>query len=347
MAFEVAAGERRRAKGVGRLLLGAALLRATAAAAQPVAEPRDFPVERFRWTFARTGVLGAEWAAAPEAGSWDVGLWFGTSNDPLVLRRDQPDGGSAEQSSLVAQRTSAALVFSYAPRARLELGAELPLVLAQSRSERAGQTAGTLSSIAGAGLGDLRLAAKLGLLTAPRHGLDVAILASLVVPSGGGEDYRGEAGLAVAPELLLSRQLGGTRVAANLGYRARRNARLLDLEVVDELYGVAAVAQRLGDGRAGAAAPELSLGLSLATSARSPRSTDNQDHLEVQAGVTWDAPGPLLLGAMAGAGIGQGFGTPDWLAVRFGELRESSAPSAHGAVAKNRTSANENANRTP
>jgi outer membrane protein OmpA-like peptidoglycan-associated protein len=290
-----------------------------------VTEPRDFPIERFRWTFARTGVLGAEWGGIPEAGSWDLGLWLGTSNDPLVLFRDEADGDRTVLTSLVAQRTAASLVLSYAPWRRLELGLELPLVLAQSRSEFSEGATGMLSSIAGAGLGDVRLAAKLGLLRTARHGIDVALSTSLSLPSGGGDDYRGERGVALAPELIVSRQLGRTRLAGNAGYRARQNARLLDLEVVDELFGVIALGQQLGAASRGL---ELSLGLSLATAAQSPTSSDNQDYAEAMAGATWDTPGPLVLALVGGFGLNQGFGTPDWrgvLAVRFGDVRAQDA----------------------
>lgn len=329
--------ERRRrlraASLVAALAAAVAVLAAPAAAlAQPspqVDEPRDFPIERFRWTFARTGVLAAEWAAVPEVGSWDLGLWLGTANDPLVLYRDEADGRRTALTSLVAQRTAASLVISYVPWRRLELGLELPLVLAQSRDDSPAGASSMLASIAGAGLGDVRLAAKLGLLRAGRHGVDLAVAASLVLPSGGGDDYRGERGAALAPELLLSRQLGKTRLVGNAGYRARRNSRLLDLDVVDELYGVVAAAQRLGAPQRGL---ELSLGLSLATAAVSPVAADNQDYAELLAGATWDTPGPLALALVGGLGLSQGFGAPDWravVAVRFGEVRgqgEAAAP---------------------
>lgn len=326
-------GRLRAASLVAALAASAAVLAAAPAAlaqASPqVDEPRDFPIERFRWTFARTGVLAAEWAAVPEAGSWDLGLWLGTANDPLVLYRDEADGRRTQQTSLVAQRTAASLMVAYAPWRRLELGLELPLVLAQSRDDSPAGAGSMLASIAGAGLGDVRLAAKLGLLRAGRHGVDLAVAASLVLPSGGGDDYRGERGVAVAPELLLSRQLGKTRLAGNAGYRARRNSHLLDLDVVDELYGVVAAAQRLGPPQRGL---ELSLGLALATAAASPIGADNQDYAELLAGATWDTPGPLALSLVGGLGLGQGFGAPDWravLAVRFGEVRgqgEAAAP---------------------
>jgi outer membrane protein OmpA-like peptidoglycan-associated protein len=303
----------------GAVLAFSTLIASTAAAqVSQVVERREFPVERFRWTFARTGVLGAEWGGIPGAGSWDLGLWLGTAKNPLVLYRDGSTGDRTELSSLVARRTSATLMLSYSPWHRLELGLELPLILAQSRADSVPGVAGMLSSITGVGLGDLRLAPKIGLLRANQHGIELAIMPAVTLPSAGGADYRGEAGVAFAPELLVSRALGRTRLAANLGYRARSNVSFLNLRVGDELFGVIAAGQRV------ATTVEAELALTLATAARSPLSRDNQDHLEALAGLNWDAPGPLVVSVIGGLGLNEGFGTPDWrgvLAVRFGSVQ--------------------------
>jgi outer membrane protein OmpA-like peptidoglycan-associated protein len=291
---------------------------AATASAQPLSESRRFPVERFRWSFARTGVLNSEWAEVPAVGTWDLGLWLGTADDPLVLYRTDEDGRRTTLSSLVARRTSATLVGSYSPWRRLELGVELPLILAQSRDAQAPGLGGMLDSIAGAGFGDLRLAAKLGLWRASRIGVDVAWMMAVTLPSGGGVDYRGEDGVAIAPELLISRALGANRFTANVGYRARPNVSLLNLRVTDELFG------SVGGGRRVTKAVEVDVGLSFATAASSPIAQDNQDHIEALAGVSWETPSALLLSLMGGAGLQEGFGTPDWrvvLAVRFGSVR--------------------------
>ena len=301
------------ARGLPPLALTVALTTSGLAHAQAVREVRDFPIERFRWTFARTGLSSAEWGGLSEAGSWDAGLWLGTANDPLVLLQKGASGERTELAALVAQRTGAALLLSYA-WTRVELGLELPLILAQSRGDRAPGVDGMLASISGAGLGDLRLAPKLAVLRQARAGLDLAVLASLTLPTGGQQDYRGERSVSLAPELAASRAHGRWRVAANLGYRARRNTTLLDLEVTDELFGVLALGRRL------AQPLEVSAALTWATAARSPLASDNQDHLEALLGASWDA-GPLQLTGLGGLGASSGFGTPDWRVVvgaRFG-----------------------------
>lgn len=290
----------------------------TAPAHAQLRESRDFPIERFRLALSRAGVLGAESGQLAAAGSWELGLWLGTAKDPLVLSRLEENGARTELQALVARRTAAAFALTYG-RARWELGLEVPLVLSQSRGDMPPSVEGMLASISGAGLGDVRLVPKLALLTSARHGVDVAILASLTIPTGGGDDYRGEGNLSLAPELAVSRGGGGWRGAVNLGYRARANTELLDLEVGDELFGAVAVARQLGEQVEGAA------GFSWATAALSPLSSDNQDHAELQLGLTVET-GPLALSAIGGAGLSRGFGTPDWRAVLAARFLQSASP---------------------
>lgn len=301
------------------LLIAVVVVGATTAPAHAqLRESRDFPIERFRLALSRTGILGAESGQAAATGSWELGLWLGTAKDPLVLSRLEDSGARTELQALVARRTAAAFAIAYG-RARWELGLEVPLVLSQSRGDMPPSVEGMLASISGAGLGDLRLVPKLALLTSARHGLDVAILASLTIPTGGGDDYRGEGGLSLAPELAASRSGAQWRGAVNLGYRARANTELLDLQVGDELFGAAAVARRLGAQVEGAA------GISWATAAQSPLGSDNQDHAELQLGLTVET-GPLALSAIGGAGLSRGFGTPEWRAVLAARFVQSASP---------------------
>lgn len=305
--------------GRSTLFLLPALVAATAAPAHAqLRESRDFSIERFRWSLSRAGILGAEAGQPAAAGSWELGLWLGTAKDPLILSRLEAGGARTELQALVAQRTAAAIAIVHG-WARWELGLELPLVLSQSRGDTPPGVDGMLASISGAGLGDVRLAPKLALLTGARHGIDLAILASLTLPTGGGDDYRGEGTLSLAPELAASREGGKWRGALNLGYRARANTALLDLEVGDELFGAVAVARRVNARMEGAAS------LTWATAAPSPLGADNQDHAEAQLGLTVEA-GPLALSAIGGAGLSRGFGTPNWRAVLAARFLQRAMP---------------------
>jgi outer membrane protein OmpA-like peptidoglycan-associated protein len=321
----VLARRRRRVAGRAGRAAGATMVLAAAAgpaAAQVVDEPGDFPVERFRWTGSRTGILGAESGGVAATGSWDAGLWLGTADDPLVLYRET-DGERTRVGPLVAQRTSATLVASYALWRRLELGIEVPLVLAQSRGDSLSGVNGELASIDGVSIGDLRFVPKFALLTRPRFGLQVALTPAVTVPSGGKTEYRGENGVTFAPELDVSGRWGRFQSALNVGYRLRPSASLLNLAVDDEVFGIAAIGARVHR------AVNANLGLSAATAARHASGHANQTHLEALAGADWDVTPHLRTSLIGGLGLNEGFGTPDWrlvLGVRWGTLREAAGP---------------------
>jgi MYXO-CTERM domain-containing protein len=307
---------RRRTAAVAALALVVGVVAlAPRAEAQEAAE--KFSLERFRLASDRDGVLHAESGAVPAHLSWDAALLFGFQSDPLVIYREA-DGDRERVGALVSQRISGSLIGSIALWNRLALAIELPVILSQDEDAAAGAS---VASLAGAGIGDLRIAPKLQVLDAARSGMNLALLASVYVPTGSGGDdqnaFWGEQRVAFAPEAAVSRTAGAWRLAGNIGYLARKNAELADLSVINELY------LRLGAGydfaARGGAPIEVDLGLSAATAAARPLSDYNRNHLELLAGVAYDLPGPLSAALGGGLGLNEGFGTPDWrvlLAVR-------------------------------
>ncbi len=294
-----------------------AAVAAPAHAQVPVLDISDFPVERFRIAFDRNGVLDAEWAEAPAAGSFDAAIWMGYADAPLVLV-DRTDG--TRLGNLVDYRLSSHVTASYVVRSSLQVGLEVPLIL--------GQDTGALPadfmdapSVSGTAVGDARLAVKATLLHQRAHGVSLAVIPAITVPSGGGTAYRGERTVTFAPEVAVSRSLGARhawRLALDAGYRARGASQLTDLDVDDELFAIAGAAYRA------TSAVELALATSLATAASSILGGGNRDHAEALAGVTVDVPGPLVVTVAGGMGLSKGFGTPDWrgvLALRFDGMR--------------------------
>jgi hypothetical protein len=198
---------------------------------------------------------------------------------------------------------------------RLEIGAALPFVTGQYRAAMSPGSTGELAPIH-AGFGDLGLTFKVGVARARRTGVDVALLAELSLPTGQG-DYRGERGPMLAPAVAVSRELGLVRLAANAGWRMRRQVTILNLRVDDELFGEAGASVH--------ATPciDLQAGLSFATSARAPFEVVNQSYGEARLGATFQITSMLQIDGVLGAGLLNGFGTPDWrgvLALRFGRV---------------------------
>jgi large repetitive protein len=298
--------------------LGALAPRAHAQPAQPAGDVDQFTIERFRLASDSEGVLHTEWGAVLAHLSWSVGLLFGMQDDPLVIYREM-DGGDRERvGALVARRMSGSLLGSIALWNRLALAMELPVILSQNEDAPSGAAA-MVPELTGTGIGDLRITPKVQILGAARSGVDLSLLASLLLPTASGEDsdYWGEERIAFAPEAALSRAMGAWRFAANLGYLARKNGKLLDLSVTNELYMRLGAGYRLAEN--GGLPLEFDLGLSAATAAAKPLSDYNRNHLELLAGVGYDLPGPFSAALGGGLGLGAGFGTPDWrllLAVR-------------------------------
>jgi OmpA-OmpF porin, OOP family len=73
----------------------------------------------------------------------------------------------------------------------------------------------------GQGIGDVGLHAKVRLLDTSRHAVGVAVVGSVFVPAHDEGSWLGEDRTSFLPSLVVDKELGRTRVAANVGYRHR------------------------------------------------------------------------------------------------------------------------------
>ncbi len=301
----------------GALLIASALLWAAPASAQDWRGDGDYGVERMRLAWDRDGVITAESGSVPEHLSWDLGLWVGYADDPLVAF-DPADG--ERFGSIVGRRLGGSLQGSLAILGWFELGVELPLVFDQGGSvDLRGEMGPALSS---QGFGDVRLALKVRLLRAARHGIDLALVPSATVPTERGADYLGERSPTVVPQLAASRAFGRTRLAANLGYRARSATGASRLRIDDEILVDLGGAHRFAAG--GSRALEVGVALSGSFSAVEPTDSAGSSSLELMAHVAYDLSAPVQVFAGGGAGLDSGYGVPDWRAffgVRYGAQR--------------------------
>jgi len=269
------------------------------------ADERGFPVERFRLSADAGGLLDVEGATALERHAWSVSLWLGASDDPLVVY-DLMDGDRERTSRLVDTRLGGDLAISYGVTRWLELSLAAPLVVYQDRDTVSDvAVGGMLEPIGSYGLGNVRLAPKLRVLRQGDHGVDLAVIPAVVLPtSSSDDDYLGDTAFAVAPELAIGRRLGRLRLGANLGYRSRPRAQVANLVVDDELFAHVGAGVMVSDGL------EWALTSSLATAASDPLATFNQNHAELLTGPTFHLD-RLQVIAAAGVGAAEGFGTPD------------------------------------
>ncbi|MEM9488595.1 MAG: OmpA family protein, partial [Myxococcota bacterium] len=284
-------------------LLGMIALTGPARADRPVA------VERFRLAADGQGILGVEWGDVPAHLSWNMGLWVGMADDPLVIIRDI-DGASERVGALVASRVGASVTGALAVKERLQLGVDIPFILAQDQDRIDGVMT---ADISGYGLGDIRLIPKLQLLGTGRAGVALAVIAGVTVPTSSGTDYRGQSSFSFAPELVLSRAFGAVRLSSNFGYRTRDAIEFINLAIDNELFASVGAGYRFAE--SGGPPVQLDLTVSAATAASPPLGASNQDHLELLAGASYDFDGPLLGVLAGGLGVNEGFGTPDWRVI--------------------------------
>ncbi|HWN68512.1 MAG TPA: OmpA family protein [Haliangium sp.] len=269
----------------------------------------DVPLERFRLATDAEGVLDVDWADVPNHLDWDLALWFDMADDPLVAYRDE-DGDRERIGSLVSRRVTTSVLASIALWDRVQLGLEVPLVLSQDGDSI---PIFMLDEPSNVGLGDIRLMPKVQILDADSAGVHLAFLPSFTLPTGTGDNYGNEAGLAFVPELLASRAFGAFRVSSGLGYLARKDTQLVDLDVEDELFLRLGFGYRLSEN--GGPPLELDASLSGATAAPAPFDAHNQNHVELRAGASYRIAGPVVGILAGGLGVREGFGTPDWRGV--------------------------------
>jgi MYXO-CTERM domain-containing protein len=298
----LAAMARRRRAGAPVLML-VALATAPSAHAD---EARAVSVERFTLASDGGGLLGVESAAAAAPGSWALHLVLAATDDPLVVYSVGPDGERTRSGALVNSRVQGELGGSVGLTTRLSLSAALPIIVYQDRPTMVTGVSGSLEELGGAGVGDLRVGPKLQVLRQAAHGLDLAVFATLTMPTAQASDYRGNDGATVSPSLAIGRALPGVRLVANLGYVARRTTMMGDLAVGDELTAQAGAGIALGD------PAELALTVSLATAADAPFEQAAHTYLEVIGGPSLRLDRHTAAFLAAGVGLQPGYGTPDW-----------------------------------
>jgi outer membrane protein OmpA-like peptidoglycan-associated protein len=285
-----------RSASLALLLLGAS--RDAAAQAQISTQ---YSAERFELTGHRDGILGVEWADVRGHLAFDAGLWVGYANDPITVYEMQ---SGDRVGALVHNRFGGDLVVALRLKDRLELGVAAALIFGQSEDGAAGMLVGDTY---GNGIGDLRITPKVTLLR--RGSTAVALLASLSLPTSTVDDFGGDRSATFSPAVAVSHVLGRVRLAGNIGYRTRPETETLNLSVNDEIYLRAGVGYRFPSSL------ELDGTFDIATGADDFFGAFNRNFSEVRGGASYDLTrGVRVFGAL-GAGLAEGYGTPDWRAL--------------------------------
>ena len=291
---------RKRRRGAAHLAtLLVAVFAARTASAQVAT---TYPAERFQLAAHRDGILGVEWAEVKGHLTIDAALWFGYANDPVnVYQMSNGDRVAA----FVHNRVGGELVGSihFYDRVELDLGA--PLIVAQSESLNGLMNPN--GNLSGFGLGDLRITPKVQLVRQGSSPVAVAVLVAVTLPSSTSDDYGGDNGVTASPAIAISHgKARGVRMSFQGGYRARPTSRALNLVVDDEVFAQAGLAYRFANNL------EVDGTFDLATAANDVLGAFNRNHAEFRGGLAADATRNARLFAVAGVGVAEGFGTPDW-----------------------------------
>ena len=200
--------------------MAATSLFASTATAQSVDNSTSFQVERFEPMPAQgINVLNLATSDVVPHNQPTGGLFLHYVDDPLVQR--EAEGDEAVVAAIIDSQLKAEFWAGIDLLGWLDVGLVLPVILTQS-----GESLGSLFSedtVSGAALSDLRLVPKVQLLDAEDFfGLGLAVLPTVILPTGDSDSFNSDGKLKFEPRLALDwRHEVGYLVTGNIGYLFR------------------------------------------------------------------------------------------------------------------------------
>lgn len=221
---------------------------------------------------------------------------------PLVLYQN---GGDKSLGTVVSDRFIVHVGAGVSFWKRLNLSIDLPLLLASEGTTRTTAGTGTFAAPTGASVGDLRLDARVRLVTAGTSAFSVNVAGSVWLPSGDQAKLAGDGKVRGMPALVVNGEIGAFVYAANLGILVRPSA-TYGATVIDDQLAFGAAAGVLLAERKLLLGPEL-----YGTTAVAGKDTFGRGNTNLEALLGAHLRiGPMVLGAGAGPGITKGIGTP-------------------------------------
>ncbi|MEZ4472625.1 MAG: transporter [bacterium] len=298
----------------GRSRGRAALLGALGAClASPALAEDRFELENFRPMPNQGDHFLSNMSARPTPhGQWTLELFGSFADDPLVAVSAATD---KRLGSIVSTQIVGRLLGSISLWDRFELGLDVPVIASQDGDKPIPGLADSELPNHDLGIGDVRLVPRLTLFSTETatdpSGFSIALAAATFLPTGNAENYQGDGGVRVEPRLALDYALkSGVRLNANVGYMLRpEHTAFRNLQVSDELTWGAALDLPLGTPKVHLV-PEVFGGAALEGD-----SIDAEEMpIEVVAGLKILPTESFIITLGGGAGVVQGFGTPDYRA---------------------------------
>ena len=237
------------------------------------------------------------------------GVTFNLADAPLLTERS----GRGDKVTLLDQQGTFDLLLSISAWGHLELGVALPIDFPMEAGPGFDVTPGLTRPSGGAGLGDLRLTPKVGVVAIGRT-FGLALAAPMSLPTG--SDFAGYGAFSIQPTLVLDFVPADYfRLTLNGGVRFRPERTLADLELGREVvWGLGMKFSFLAGDQPLAVVGSFSGAFPLPA-------VDAQDPpFDFLAGLEWRGIPNLTVTAAVGAGITRGYGSPDlrtMLGVRY------------------------------
>jgi outer membrane protein OmpA-like peptidoglycan-associated protein len=290
------------------LALATCLISATALA-QPAGLP-EVELERLTLNPSAQGSLLLGTGELLQSGGYRFSLTGHYENDPLVLFQDGERLGS-----VVKHRVTAHLAAAYALSDRLEVGAQVPVLLMQSGEDLTARGVGEPRG--GLSLGTPYLSLRLGVLSErDENAVDLSVGVHAGLPLGNALALARDTSMRAIPSIMVGKRFGFLRAGLDAGVSLRpRSIFSDDANVRDELgdeMHLGGVLATTGEGLRG----ELDVIVSI------PFRREGSA-VEALAGARMPLTEMLEAYALAGVGFGNAPGTPTFrglLGVAFGSM---------------------------
>jgi outer membrane protein OmpA-like peptidoglycan-associated protein len=276
-------------------LVVAALVSSTSPA---IAGRAGIDVEHFQPQIDGRGLFNTDGADTLRQWQFAAVGWLHYMRNPLVI-----SDGTRKRLGLVEDRLTVTAAFSLGLTDWLNVGIAVPLALwndqnARLQSEGVGVT----------GFGQMRLQLKLKLTDEQRHGIGIAFIPVVFMPTGNHNAFLGQNFVTFTPRIAIERTFRDTvRLLLNIGYTVREATSFGNLVVDDELYWRVALGIRVR--------PSVEIGAELvgATAASdlfggNPR----KNPLELLFGARLMLTHFIQVYGGLGPGLSTGYGTPTW-----------------------------------
>jgi outer membrane protein OmpA-like peptidoglycan-associated protein len=286
-----------------RLAIGV-LLASSSAVAQNRPADRSFDLTLFTPEPGPTDYFGVRSTRMSPHRGVGFSLLFDYQDSPLQL---VDENEIAEPKDAVAYQATTHFLWSFGFFDRLQLGLAMPVVVAQD-GEGVRPLLGpadTAPDLASTAIRDIRIDLK-GRILGHDEGLGVGAAAAVILPSGDEQNFAGEIGVGLAPDLIADLRTSKLRLALNAGARLHSRSSIADVTTGHELVFGAGGSYQIFRSLAAAAETQFRFGV--------VNDAPPEPNVESRLGARFspDPSGDLQIELAFGIGSFQAIGTPQW-----------------------------------